>query len=66
MDVIEVLKTEKACVERQPNCDRDCANCDLVLEAEDVIRAYEIAISVIENLKGVLEELCPDQNVLPF
>lgn len=47
---IDILKTERECVERQgtvacPN--RDCANCDLLRLTEDVLNAYDIAIKVL-------------------
>ena len=46
-EAVEVLKTEKECVERQgtlacPN--RDCENCDLLLPTEWVLEAYTLAI----------------------
>lgn len=52
-EVVDILKTEKECVERQgtmacPN--RDCANCDLLLPTEDVLQAYTLAIGCIEGL----------------
>ncbi len=48
-EVVRILETEKQCVERQ-TCDRDCANCDLVLPTEDVLMAYSMAIGCIEGL----------------
>ena len=38
---------EKECINR--NCDRDCANCDIVQNAEDLNNAYDIAIKALEK-----------------
>ena len=42
----EILETERECVERNDgtNCDRVCANCDLLLPAEEILKAYDTAI----------------------
>ena len=45
--VIDILKTEKECVER--NCNRDCADCDLVLDDKEILQAYTLAIGCIEG-----------------
>jgi len=55
--VVEILNTEKECVERQgtlacPN--RDCENCDLLLPTDEVIKAYTLAIRCIEGLQEVV------------
>lgn len=50
--VVEILKVEKGCVERQgtQRCsNRDCGNCDLLLPTEDVLKAYTLAIGCIEG-----------------
>ena len=38
---------EKECINR--DCDRDCANCDIVQKVEDLNNAYDIAIKSIEK-----------------
>lgn len=38
---------EKECINR--NCDRDCANCDIVQNVEDLNNAYDIAINALEK-----------------
>lgn len=38
---------EKECINR--DCDRDCANCDIVQNAEDLNNAYDIAINALEK-----------------
>jgi uncharacterized protein YecT (DUF1311 family) len=46
---IEILKTERACVERNINnqCDRECAKCDLLREDAEILQAYDNAIKVL-------------------
>ena len=38
---------EKECINR--DCDRDCANCDIVQNVEDLNNAYNIAINALEK-----------------
>lgn len=53
--VIDILRTEKECVERAgittPNkaCDRACADCDLVLDDKEILEAYNMAIKALEQ-----------------
>ena len=48
-EVVKILKTERECVNRNNgvNCDRQCNKCDLVLPADKIITAYDIAIKLI-------------------
>ena len=39
---------EKECINR--DCDRDCANCDIVQNVEDLNNAYDVAINALEQL----------------
>lgn len=57
--VVEILKIEKECVERQdtPKCNRDCENCDLLLPTEEVKQAYTLAIGCIEGTQSLLDEI---------
>ena len=51
-EVIEMLKTEKACVERQdrkPQCNRYCESCDLCMPIEKVLEGYKLAIQALEQ-----------------
>lgn len=43
---IEVMKNELTCIERNTydNCNRDCANCDLLLPDTKVLETYRIII----------------------
>ena len=48
---IEVLKTEIQCV-RNINCDRsECKSCHLVMQEQDILEAYEMAIQALEGEK---------------
>ena len=49
--VIEILETEKTCVERASNnqCNRDCKHCDLVRPSKDILEAYEKAIRIVRK-----------------
>lgn len=38
---------EKECINR--DCDRDCANCDIVQKVEDLNNAYDMAIKTLEK-----------------
>lgn len=43
------LKIEKECINR--NCDRNCAQCDLVQKVEDLNSAYDAAIKALEEVQ---------------
>lgn len=48
-EVINVLQNERACVIRASmpfGCERDCENCDLLMDSERIIEAYDKAIEV--------------------
>ena len=38
---------EKECINR--DCNRDCANCDIVQNVEDLNNAYDVAINALEK-----------------
>ncbi len=44
--ILELLKIERECVLRNKNgeCDRNCVNCDLVQEDEDLLEMYDEVI----------------------
>ena len=52
------LKIEKECINR--NCDRNCAQCDLVQKVEDLNSAYDAAIKALEeNQRWHISEVNP-------
>lgn len=55
-EVKKVIETEKACVKRAGSCDRDCANCDLVMDESVILKAYNIVLEMLE--KPCLFEEC--------
>lgn len=48
---IEVIKTERLCVLKNENksCDRNCAKCELVMETEEIIEAYNMAVLALKG-----------------
>ena len=54
---IKMLEIEKTCVLRQdtPECNRECSNCDLVQNADEVISAYDTAITFLKQISENLE-----------
>lgn len=50
-NTVAVLETEKTCVEQNiKGCDRDCANCDLVLPDQKILDAYDHAIGLLTTM----------------
>ena len=47
--MLELLKIERECVTRGENCNRDCANCDLVQDADELIEMYDKVIRFVAN-----------------
>lgn len=52
--IIEILETEKECIKRNDNggCDRNCAECDLLLDSKDILTAYTLTISILKTIHG--------------
>jgi hypothetical protein len=48
-EVIKGLKIERECVSR--DCDRDCANCDIVQDADWLLDVYQSAIDILDQIK---------------
>lgn len=49
--IIETIENEKRCIMRADACDRDCANCDLVMPAEEILEAYDFVLDVLREFK---------------
>lgn len=45
--ILKVLKTERECVSR--DCDRKCGECDLALERNEILGAYDAIISMLSD-----------------
>lgn len=63
--IIELLKNEAECVRRQdtPECNRDtngCQCCDLLVETEEILKAYGEAVEIIQNAR--VAYLCDGNN----
>ena len=46
-EAIEILKNERECV--ATDCDRDCGKCPLVREEKDILKAFDMAITALEQ-----------------
>ena len=51
---LEAMKTERECVARQ-QCDRDCAKCELVMDQEDLVNAFDAVILILTHLAELKE-----------
>ena len=50
--ILQLLKIERECIKRngEGECDRDCANCDLVQIDSDLIEMYDNAIELYQKI----------------
>ena len=48
-EVLKGLRIERECVSR--DCDRDCANCDIVQERDWLLNIYDEAIRLLERME---------------
>lgn len=65
---ISIIENEKECVYRANMCDRDCANCELLMSDSDIFEAYDTAISALrsDKLQKVRDEICCLQTYLLY
>lgn len=56
---LKVLKTERECVSR--DCNRDCGKCDLSLEQDEILSAYDTLIALFAD---TAEERASDEQKL--
>lgn len=47
-EIIRGLRIERECVSR--DCNRDCANCDIVQERDWLLSVYDTAIRMLEEM----------------
>lgn len=50
-ECIRLLSIERQCVERADKCDRDCANCELVQDTDELLSMYENVIALLTEIK---------------
>lgn len=57
--IIQVMQNEKECVIRnsKQQCNRECNNCDLVLEDNEIIEAYTYVIHIINSVEKLRKRL---------
>lgn len=60
-DVIDVIEKERECVRRnhECTCDRDCGKCDLLMETEKILDAYEDVIVTYNTLERLRRRNAP-------
>lgn len=56
--IFQLLNVERACVRRACGkdgspCNRDCGNCDLVQEDDELIEMYDILISHLASAENI-------------
>lgn len=44
-----VIMNEQKCIDRADRCNRDCGNCDLVMDEKIINEAYNFAIKALEQ-----------------
>lgn len=56
--IIEIIKNELECVRTASDnkCNRDCENCKLVRDSDDIIKAYDFVIEMLEQ-ESVLDKI---------
>jgi|GEM_PF-833713 len=47
-EAVKYMKIERECINR--NCDRNCAECDIVQEVDDLNSAYDVAIKALKDI----------------
>ncbi len=65
--MIELLEIEHECILRNSHddCDRDCANCDLVQDDGDLHEMYTNVIAVLREQEGVVPYIDIDEAKCP-
>lgn len=50
-EAVKIIKTELECIKRNDgtDCDRNCADCDLVMEDTDIKEALGMAIKLLRK-----------------
>lgn len=51
--VKELMETERKCIHKNEAgiCDRDCAACELVQDSEELLKAYDFVIKMLQMLE---------------
>lgn len=60
MTTSEVFKIERECILRNEsdNCNRDCASCDLVIDCDEILKAYDKVLDLLKKQEqGLIIEL---------
>lgn len=52
---IDILRIQRACASRKEECDHCCAECDLHLERDEVLKAFNTAIAFLDAQRNIDE-----------
>ena len=52
---VDVLRIRRTCFQRSQYCDKQCAACDLHLPPEEVTKAYNTAIALLDAQRNIEE-----------
>lgn len=59
-EALNYMRIEKECINR--DCDRNCFNCDIVQEVDNLNNAYDMAIKALEEVQQYRDTtLSPEQ-----
>lgn len=62
-DVIKVVETERECVGR--DCDRDCGKCDLVMDRDIILEAYDEVLKSLNSKECITPYIDIDEAKCP-
>ena len=53
--IYNIIENEFACVIRNDagKCNRDCANCDLLMDTNDIIKAYTDTLHILKRVRDL-------------
>ena len=57
----DIMKNELRCVQRNElkECDRDCSKCDLLMDTDEIIQAYNDVLKILERIKNLKQYESP-------
>ena len=61
----DIMKNELRCVQRNEfkECDRDCGKCDLLMDTDEIIKAYGEIIKITERMINLQQYDPPYPNI---
>lgn len=57
----DIMENELQCVQRNElkECDRDCGKCDLLMDTDEIIQAYNDVLKILERIKNLKQYESP-------